>query len=345
MDRTNGLIRLKSFLRRTSLFTRIAIGNALVIVTGAFFGTILTRQFSSILDGWLISGFALIGISLSLVVNFLILRAALKPLRELRRLADQILKGDLDQLERINNPDLDTGNLYTSLQTLLEQLDKQNRQLHALSERNLNLQEDERKSIARSLHDDTGQALTMLIFNLDKMETLIPSEKVEIINLVSNTRELASNALTELRRIVFGLRPAILDDLGLASAIRWYARSNLEKVGIKVDLQAIEPLPELSPKISTTLFRIAQEGINNIVRHSKAQNVLISIVVESDQVIFHLSDDGKGFEPVTLASNKLDPDHLGLVGLRERVALLGGIFHLKSDPGHGVSLEVTLPLG
>jgi signal transduction histidine kinase len=344
MDKTNMFTALKKFLRRTSLFTRIAVGNALVIVTGAFFGTLLTRHFSSIFNGWLISAFAVLGIGLSLLVNFLILHAALKPLRELRSMAGRISEGNDVNLEGISNPDIDTGNLYTSLQNLLKQLEQRNRQLHAISERTINLQEEERKSISRSLHDDTGQALTMLIFNLDQMESRLPSGEEELANLISNTRILAANALNELRRIVFGLRPAILDDLGLVSAIRWYARSNLDNEKTNISIEAGDPIPDLPSKITTTLFRIAQEGINNIVRHADAKNVQISIALSESHIRLCIKDDGRGIEQSLLSSDYVKADHLGLLGLQERVELLGGEFHLETNPGSGVCLEVDLPL-
>ncbi|MFN2215728.1 MAG: sensor histidine kinase [Anaerolineales bacterium] len=332
---------IKNYLSRTSLFTRIAVGNALVIVTGAFFGTLLTRHFSSIIDGWLIGLFAILGIGISLLVNFLILHAALQPLRKLRRMAERMTDGDLVQLDGIKNPDLDTGNLYSSLQLLIEQLELRNKQLHAISERIINVQEEERKSISRSLHDDTGQALTMMIFNLDQMEAIIPPENEKIAKLVEDSRTLASNALTELRRIVFGLRPAILDDLGLESAIRWYARSNLNS-NIIIDVD--EPIPDLPPRISTTLYRIAQEGINNIVRHADANNVRISIIPEDNNIHLCIQDDGKGMVLSSFSTSDVKEDHLGLLGLKERVELLGGELTLESKPGSGVSLEVILPI-
>jgi len=345
MKRIGRFTAIKNYLRRTSLFTRIAVGNALVIVTGAFFGTLLTRHFSPIFNGWLISVFAVLGISLSLLVNFMILHAALKPLRELRSMAGRMSAGDFVHLDGISNPDLDTGNLYSSLLTLLEQLEQRNKQLLTISERTINLQEEERKSIARSLHDDTGQALTMLIFNLDQMETIIPPGDNKLLDLVSSTRSLASNALTELRRIVFGLRPAILDDLGLVSAIRWYARSNLNIEDPNLIIEAVEPFPDLPAKITTALFRIAQEGINNIIRHAGAKNVHISIVPSAGHIRLSIMDDGRGIEPSLLSQGNMKTDHLGLVGLQERVELLGGEFNIKSDPGSGVYLEVDLPFG
>jgi len=344
MKSFSGLSSLKEKLTRISLFTRIAVGNGLVIVAGAIFGTLLTRHYSNILDGWLIGLFAAIGISLSLLINFLILNAALRPLRELRKLTDQISSSGNLPIEHLRNPDSDTISLAATLHSLLSQLEERNQELHALSERAINVQEEERKNIALSLHDDTGQALTMLIINLDQLEAHLPAQHIDLVNEIHASRQLASNALAELRRIVFGLRPTILDDLGLVSAIRWYARSNLEAAGIQIEMDVPDTLPDLSSQVSTTLFRISQEAVNNILRHAAAHSVLIRIFIRSNSIYLEIKDDGRGFDLQTTSDDALQSHHLGLLGLRERAELLGGEILLDSSPGHGTCLEVSLPL-
>lgn len=344
MKTFSGLTFLYKKLKHISLFTRIAVGNALVIIAGAIGGTLLTRYFSEVLDGWLIGVFAAIGICLSLVINFLILKAALQPLRELRLAAKEISTGGDMHMDHLKNPDADTRTLASALNSLLNQLEDRNRELHALSERAINAQEEERKSIARSLHDDTGQALTMLIISLDQLETRLPAQHTDLIKDIQASRHLASNALSELRRIVFGLRPTILDDLGLLSAIRWYARSNLEPAGILFELSAPEILPELPPQVSITLYRISQEAVNNILRHAEAHSVLICISIQSASICLQIKDDGRGFDLKAASDSALPSHHLGLLGLRERTELLGGEIILESTPGHGTSLEVCLPL-
>jgi len=331
-------------LQHVSLFTRIAVGNAFVIAFGAIFGTLLTRHFSDILDGWLIGLFAGMGISLSLLVNFLILDAALRPLRELRKLAEKISHGDKLQLELLKNPDADTVSLASALRSLVNQLGDRNQELHALSGRAINAQEEERKSIARSLHDDTGQALTMLIISLDQLETRLSEQQQDLKDDIQQLRTLAANTLTELRRIVFGLRPAILDDLGLVPAIRWYARSNLEPAGLKVEVQAPEPMPDLPPEVCISLFRISQEAVNNILRHAAANLVHIVLSLQPGSISLQVRDDGRGFNQQAASQDALSRHHLGLLGLRERVELLGGQMSLVSAPGQGTSLEVHLPL-
>lgn len=344
MKTTSLLNKIWMRLRRVSLFTRIAVGNALVIAAGAIGGTLLTRHFSDVLDGWLIGVFAAIGISLSLLVNFLILKAALQPLRDLRKLAEKISVGGDVHMERLKNPDADTVSLASALHSLVSQLDERNQELHALSGRAIYAQEEERKSIARSLHDDTGQALTMLIISLDQLEAHLPAQHGDLIHDVQAARQLAANALAELRRIVFGLRPAILDDLGLVPAIRWYARSNLEAAGIHFEVHAPEPMPELPPQVSITLFRISQEAVNNILRHAAARSVHIRISMQARSICLDIKDDGRGFDMQAASDEALHSHHLGLLGLRERAELLGGEILLDSTPGRGTCLQVCLPL-
>ncbi|OGN75346.1 MAG: hypothetical protein A2X25_01335 [Chloroflexi bacterium GWB2_49_20] len=244
----------------------------------------------------------------------------------------------------MKNPDADTVSLASALHSLVSQLEERNQELHALSGRAIYAQEEERKNIARSLHDDTGQALTMLIISLDQLEAHLPAQHGDLIQDVQAARQLAANALAELRRIVFGLRPAILDDLGLVSAIRWYARSNLEAAGIHIDVDAPEPMPELPPQISITLFRISQEAVNNILRHAAARSVHIHISLEAQSICLDVIDDGRGFDMQAVSDEALQSHHLGLLGLRERAELLGGEILLDSTPGRGTCLQVCLPI-
>jgi two-component system sensor histidine kinase UhpB len=330
--------------KQFSLFTRIAVGNALVIAAGAIFGTMLTRHFSDTLEGWLIGVFATIGIGLSLLVNFLILEAALRPLRDLRKLTEKIQCGNKLQLDLLKNPDSDTVSLATTLRSLVNLLEERNQELHALSGRAISAQEEERKSIARSLHDDTGQALTMLIISLDQLEASLPAQQQTIKEDLQEIRLLAANALVELRRIVFGLRPAILDDLGLVSAIRWYARENLEAAGVQVEVHAPEPMPEIPPEVTISLFRISQEAVNNILRHAAASSVQINISLQPQTILLQVRDDGHGFNLQAASLTALSSHHLGILGLRERAEMLGGQVELISSPGQGTDLKVCLPL-
>ena len=331
-------------LSRLSLLQRIVIGNAIIIVFGAVIGTLVTRHLAQqAADWWLIAFFVAGGIALSLLINFWIVAAALKPLRDLGRLAKRLQSGD--PAIQLKNPDPYTNRMAETLRSLFLQLEERNRELQALSERAINAQEEERRAIAQSLHDDTGQALSMLIIHLDRIDERIQPRQKELKKQVADARALASTSLTELRRILSGLRPAILDDLGLVPAIRWYARTSLEGIGVNVVVKAPRIPLELSPAITTTLFRIVQEAVNNIVRHAGARSVTIVLGSNGDSVNLRVEDDGRGFDPSTASRDAVELQRLGLLGIRERTELIGGEVQIESAPERGTRLNVSIPLG
>jgi two-component system sensor histidine kinase UhpB len=230
------------------------------------------------------------------------------------------------------------------LNALIEQLEANNTQLRAISQRVIHAQEEERRRIARTLHDDTGQALTMLIINLERMEKQLPPSEEEIKARLATARQLAAGALEELRKTVRGLRPAILDDLGLAPAMRWYARSMLGESGMQVEVEAPEePIP-MPPEMTTTLFRIAQEAVNNIQRHSQAKKACISLRNSGGEVYLRIEDDGGGFQVPQTQGEAIRLRHWGLVNIQEWAELVGGSCTVSSEPGEGTLVEVTVPL-
>jgi two-component system sensor histidine kinase UhpB len=340
-----GLIaNLRMRISRISLFQRIVIGNAVIIVFGAVIGTLVTRHLAQqATDWWLIMLFATGGILVSLMINSWIVGAALNPLRDLGRLVKRLQSGK--SAISLKNPDPYTSRMANTMRSLFLELEERNRELQALSERAINAQEEERRAIAQSLHDDTGQALSMLVIQLDRIDERIPARQKDLKKQVADARALAANALTELRRTLSGLRPAILDDLGLVPAIRWFARANLEQVGIQVEI--IEPgiSLELSPALSTTLFRIVQEAVSNIVRHAGAGSVTIVLQLSDGLVHLRIQDDGRGFDPQDASRDAVELQRLGLLGIRERAELLGGQVQIESAPEKGTSLQVSIPLG
>lgn len=336
--------RLRARLSGISLFQRIVIGNAAIIVFGAVIGTLVTRHLArQAADWWLIMLFATGGIVVSLGINSWIVGAALNPLRDLGQLAKRLQSGD--PAVELKNPDPYTSRMANTLRSFFVQLEERNRELHALSERAINAQEEERRAIAQSLHDDTGQALSMLAIHLDRIDERIPADQKELKRQVADARALAANALTELRRILSGLRPAILDDLGLVPAIRWFARANLEQVGIPVVVKAPGTPLELSSAVTTTLFRIVQEAVSNIVRHAGASSVTIVLQLSDGLVHLRIQDDGQGFDPAHASRDAVESQRLGLLGIRERAEMLGGQVQIESAPDKGTCLQVSIPVG
>ena len=343
--RLPSVLGLRQRLLRLPIFDRVLLGNSLVIVVGAVGGTLVTRHLAVEEEVWLIALFAVLGILLSLLVNYWILRSALRPLRDLRLMVDGVQAGQVStDMDAIRDADPDTQRLAAAIQSMRSRLEEHSLQLRALSERAINAQEDERKRIARGLHDDTGQALTTVIFNLERLEGALPTEAARLRPRLAATRELAARTLEDLRKLVYGLRPTMLDDLGLVPAIRWYARSNLEEAGIEVAFIDLDETIRLAPRLETALFRITQEAINNILRHAGAHRVEICLFREVEAVCLRVEDDGRGFDIARISQEAVPQRRLGLLGMQERVELVGGQMTVESAPGRGTRIEVQVPV-
>ena len=340
--------RLTEHLRRLSILDRVLIGNSMVIIVGAVGGTLLTRylaHLSTEANVWLILLFAVLGISLSLVVNYWIVKTTLAPMYDLIERVDRVQAGPLKHERLPENLSPNLRRLAVAINSMLDRLDERTLQMRALTERAINAHEEERKRIARQLHDDTAQSLSMLIINLERLDGVIPTDHPDVRTRLTATRELAMRTLKDLRQTAYDLRPTMLDDLGLAPAIRWYARSRLEEAGVHVRLDiANEAANRLPPQLETTLYRIAQEAITNIVRHAGATIVTIQLARENGQICLRIEDDGRGFDVAQTPRQAVRLQHFGLLGMRERAELVGGTVTLSSQPGHGTCLEVSLPL-
>lgn len=203
-------------------------------------------------------------------------------------------------------------------------------------------QEEERKRIARELHDETSQSLTALLVGLDtlKMAFYLNPERVEghLQDLKSVTEEMLNN----IHRLISNLRPALLDDLGLIAAITWYGELRLNSSGIDFDFDCDGLYDRYPSKVESTLFRIVQEAITNIIRHAQATKVKIKLSQSDTDVILEIEDDGVGFDTQILQHPT--PKHgLGLRGMLERTMILGGRFELNTAPRHGTRIRVSIP--
>ena len=231
--------RYRQLMLRISIFDRVLIGNSIIIIFGAVAGTIFTREMTLLGNIRLILLFSFAGILITLLVNRVIIKTALYPLHELGDALEQVNSGQInipDSLKNYKDPDI--RRLVIAIDSMLNRIANHTSQLRAISERAINAQEEERVRIARSLHDDTAQSISMLIIHLERLENLIPAGAPDVTRYISDAQHVATKLLENLRKIIWDLRPSILDDLGLFSAIRWFARTNLEKGGVKVDFCA-----------------------------------------------------------------------------------------------------------
>lgn len=327
-----------------SISEKIIIGNSIIIIFGAIAGTLITRNLTSqAADPVLILLFSSAGILLSVSLNALILRSALKPLYDLRQFVSK-LQNNPDSAEvNFEHSDPDIAQLVSVLKMLVAQIQQRNLELQALSQQAIHAQEEERKRIAQSLHDDTGQALSSLVFNLERIEHRLGDQLPELREKVSSCRQLATNTLNELRKIILDLRPSILDDLGLIPAIRWYGRSRLEEAGIRFMFDAPEELPPLPDWISTSLFRIAQEAIHNIVKHAQATQARISLQSDQKALTLIIQDNGIGFDSEDYESQALINHRWGLLGMKERAETIQAKFSISSAKQQGTTISVEIP--
>jgi signal transduction histidine kinase len=226
---------------------------------------------------------------------------------------------------------------------LLEELAVKERIRAQLIKRVLTVQEDERRRIARELHDETGQSLSALILNLDITRATV-EDQPQTAEALDRLKGLAEGALEEVRKLIYDLRPTVLDDLGLASALRWYAHAQLEPRGVEVTFKIELGEARLDTVVETTLFRIAQEAMWNIVKHSGATRTELELSLAADRVRLRVWDNGRGFRLDGRRTFEPLRGGLGLGGMRERAALIGGTVSIRSNEGHGTEVVAELPL-
>jgi PAS domain S-box-containing protein len=222
-----------------------------------------------------------------------------------------------------------------------EELRQVNEQLRVLSRRLFQVQEDERRHLARELHDEIGQALTAIKINLESIESI--EGGTQSVRL-EETSTLLDNLLRQVRQISLDLHPSLLDDLGLAPALRSLLDQQARRARLRGQFYAAEPLENIDPEIQTTGFRIAQEAITNVLRHAKAQSVGVHLQTESGQLQMKIVDDGRGFDLAEVERRAHQEASFGLMGMRERAALVGGRVEIISSSNKGTTVEVSLPL-
>lgn len=228
---------------------------------------------------------------------------------------------------------------------LNERLMKIGERYRALLRHTLTAQEEERKRIARELHDETSQAFTSLTLNLQALMQLAEMKGIRDAELIGGLKVMHSWAVragNEVVKLMKELRPALLDELGLAAAIFRYAKDTLQTQGINVSMELRCTDHRFPPEIEVTLFRIAQGAIGNILEHSGAKNVLIEIEGDATWCILYISDDGTGFNVSKITQVEPGGRGAGLFNMEERARLVGGVCHVKSQIGKGTMVVVRI---
>lgn len=225
-----------------------------------------------------------------------------------------------------------------------QSLEEANKIREQLLEKLISAQEEERRRIARQLHDEASQSLAALAINLEAIADTLPVRYHDTKQKLDILKERAIQTAGGIRNLALELRPSALDDLGLSMAIDWYAKDYLAKRGLNVKIEVIGPKTKLPSYTETMLFRIIQEALTNVVKHAEASLVKLQLQLSDSVAIVQVEDNGKGFDVEATLSGEDVRRNLGLHGMAERATLLGGTFTIRSQPGQGTCLRVEVPL-
>ncbi len=253
---------------------------------------------------------------------------------------------------------IENGRLYEEVRAARDRLQAWNEELEqrvaertreieqyskTLTTRVLQAQEEERKRIARELHDDTAQSLSTLLINLDVIEPQLPPSNTVLSAGFERVRDIAQRTLDATRALSHDLRPTILDDFGLVAALRWFADEFMRTFGVAVELHTEPPIGQLTSEIELALFRITQEALTNSGKYAEANHTGVQLSFPDGTAKLVVEDDGTGFEPAT-RRGPTRQGGLGLYGMHERAELVGGILEVESAPGQGTRVTAIIPV-
>lgn len=330
--------RLRAILVLPLLY-KVLLANSIVILLGATLGTYLATTLTGRGGIVVLVAFVVAGLLVSVGINFFLLKVALSPLTRLRETMGRVQAGDLHQKALVTGSDPDADQLAQAFNTMLDAIDdlSRSRATHILS-----AQEQERKRIARELHDETSQILTSLLISLTLVDQVVTTDEAHA--RIAETRSLAHQTLRAVRNLSMDLRPSALDDLGLLPALRWYLKEYQQKCKIEVEFVARGLKDRLAPETETALYRIVQESLTNTAKHAQATKVWVTLGEGDGMIVACIRDNGQGFNAEALMRRPWQDRGLGLAGMTERAALLDGELGIVSAPGEGTVITAHVPL-
>jgi signal transduction histidine kinase len=214
--------------------------------------------------------------------------------------------------------------------------------LQALSQQLMHVQEQERRHLARNLHDEIGQALTAVKMNLQTLQR--GSDGPHIGASLSDSIDIIEHMMQHVRDLSLDLRPSLLDDLGLVSAVKWYVSRQAERAGWEAQILAEDSLSHLPADMAVTCYRIVQEAVTNAMRHAEARHVSVMLHKGDRELDIIIRDDGVGFNVMHAHQRAAQGQSLGLLGMEERIRLLEGRLNIRSSPGNGTEVMASIPL-
>jgi signal transduction histidine kinase len=272
------------------------------------------------------------------------LRYVVHPLQTLDRQATRLAWGDYSAVSEPAGGVQEIEDLRRTLAGMAEQIRRYQAGMRDYIAAITMAQEEERQRLARELHDETVQALIALGQRIEMAQKALDKDPEKARQRLAELRTLANNTQDEVRRFSRALRPLYLEDLGCVPALEMLAQEVERQNSLTVSVRIEGEVRRLAPDLELTAYRIAQEGLSNIVRHAQAQNAWLTVVFTSHELTLRLQDDGRGFEPPLNPAELAHEGHFGLMGLHERALLFGGRLEVRSKPSEGTMLEIRLPL-
>jgi signal transduction histidine kinase len=313
-------------------------GANLLVVLAALVSVAVERRLNTPGHAVSILGTAL---GASLVVNLVLVYVALRPLSDLEGTAARVSSGDLAaRVPPSMLADRDIARVGSTLNTLLDRLTEGQVRARRLASQVISAQDEERARVARELHDSTAQILTAVILQLGAAARESSSPPLDA--RIATLRELAAEALEEVRLLSHTMHPRVLDDLGLGAALEWLARQTREQESLDVHVELPSGEPQLSAPLASVLYRVAQEALRNAVRHAGARRVRVTLRRHGSVATLDVEDDGRGFD-VRRAEERRPG--MGLFSMRERVALVNGTLTVTSTEGRGTRVRAAVPVG
>lgn len=301
----------------------------------------IERQLQAELKENILLLFFAIGIS-TLVIGITLNQLVIKKLRHFVEAASLFGRGDFKKTISFKSDDeikrlADSFNLMAK--ALTEKMKLERKYLSQIIE----AQEIERRRISRELHDEIGQALYAIKFNLEMIDKDLPQIPSDVRERLGEAKTLSSQTLSAMRQLSQDLRPTMLDDLGLIPTLRWYIQNFSNRLNIYSNFEAVGLEEKLSPQIETAFYRIVQEALNNIAKHAQADRVEVSLVKKDSWIYASIHDNGKGFDLDKVLHPGSPEGGFGIIGIKERVSLLGGKIDIQSRPGFGTLIHIEIP--
>jgi two-component system sensor histidine kinase UhpB len=323
-------------MRRPSLLGQILAFNLLLVTAAIFVASLAAGLDLSIDDQRRNFGVLALAILMTLVVNMWLLRRRFEPLE---RLLDTMERIDLSRPGRRVELDVELASNSTDIRRLVRAFNRMLERLEGERRRSGELvvkaQEEERKRVARDLHDEVNQALTALLLRLEASAQQAPPELKQELQ---ETKQLANRAMSELLDLARQLRPAVLDDHGLAVALASQVRDYDRRGPARASFELDQGLSDLRPDVEVVVYRVAQEALANAARHSGADRIDVSLGRVDSRVVLEVADNGKGFAFAE------ETKGLGISGMRERALLVDGSLEVDSSPGRGTRVRLEVPL-